>query len=214
MIINVYKPKTWTSFDVVARLRTLLHTKKVGHAGTLDPLAQGVLIVLTEEDTKNYGKYMHTKKEYIADIALGLDSDSYDLGTPVYKHNKNITNFEDINLASYIGTLNQVVPSYSAVRIAGKRLYKSAREGTVDLTTLPSKNVEIFELEKLEEYIKDFGEFKNITVIKVRIACSSGFYVRSFAHDIGGVLVELLRTKVGDFKVEDSIKNWDSLVQP
>jgi len=200
MILNVYKPKGWTSFDVVAKLRGILHTRKIGHAGTLDPLAEGVLIVLTEKDTKKQDDYMHQEKEYIADIALGLDSDSYDLETEL----RPVSILMKDNLNEYIGKLNQTVPPYSAVKVKGAKLYKAARKGTLNKDILPTKSVEIFDIEKVGEYIKDFGEFKNTKVLKIRISCSSGFYVRSFAHDIGGVLAGLLRTKVGEFKVEDS----------
>jgi len=201
MILNIFKPKDWTSFDVVAKLRGVLHTKKIGHAGTLDPLAEGVLIVLTDKDTKKQDEFMHQKKEYVADIALGLDSDSYDLETPL-RENVNPVDVQDFS--KHIGSLIQTVPPYSAVKVGGKRLYKSARSGNVDKESLPSKEVEIFELEKLDEYKKSFGEFKDTVVIKLRIVCSSGFYVRSFAHDIGGVLVNLVRTKIGYFDVKDS----------
>lgn len=202
MILNICKPKNWTSFDVIAKLRKILNTKKIGHAGTLDPLAEGVLIVLTEKDTKKQSQYMHTKKEYLADIALGFDSDSYDLET-VLRPSTIVDKSSD--LTSFIGKLDQAVPPYSAVKVEGKRLYKFARQGTADKIVLPTKNVEIFDIEKIDEYKKDFGDFKNVSVIKIRISCSSGFYVRSFAHDIGGVLVNLIRTKVGDFEIKDSV---------
>lgn len=202
MIFNIYKPKNWTSFDVVAKLRRILGIKKIGHAGTLDPLAEGVLVVVTEKDTKKQDEYMHTKKEYIAEIALGLDSDSYDLGTPLRKHSIHINN---LALNNYVGKFNQTVPSYSAVKVEGKRLYKQARKGTVDIEKLPTRQVEIYEIEKLDEYKKDFEDFSDVLVIRVRIVCSSGFYVRSFAHDIGGVLVGLWRTKLGNFDIKDSI---------
>jgi tRNA pseudouridine55 synthase len=200
MLLNVYKPKGWTSFDVIAKLRGILHTKKIGHAGTLDPLAEGVLVVLTEKDTKKQDEYMHQEKEYIADIALGLDSASYDLETELSP----VPILMKGDLREYIGKLDQTVPPYSAVKVNGKKLYKAARKGTLNKDILPTKSVEIFDIEKVGEYTKDFGGFKNIQVLKIRISCSSGFYVRSFAHDIGGILAGLLRTKVGDFKVEDS----------
>ena len=202
MILNIYKQKGWTSFDVVAKLKGILGTKKIGHAGTLDPLAEGVLIILTHKDTKKQNEHMHTKKEYIADIALGLDSDSYDLET-LLRESIVPTDVED--LPKYIGFIIQTVPPYSAIKVSGRRLYKSARSGNINKESLPSREVEIFELEKLEEYKKNFGKFKNITVIKLKIVCSSGFYVRSFAHDIGGVLVSLIRTKVGNFDAKDAV---------
>ena len=212
MILNIYKPKGWTSFDVIAKLRRILGTKKIGHAGTLDPLAEGVLVVVTGKDTKKQDEYMHTIKEYVAEVALGLDSDSYDLETPLRKHYLDYISLTTPDLQRYVGKFEQTVPSYSAIKVGGKRLYKSARQGKVDKNDLPSRSVEIFEIEKLDEYTKDFDGFKDISVIKIRIVCSSGFYVRSFAHDIGGVLVSLLRTKVGEFKVEDSKELSDIMV--
>jgi len=220
MILNIYKPLNWTSFDIVAKLRGILKTKKIGHAGTLDPLADGVLVILTEKDTKKQNELMGTKKEYIAEIALGLKSDSYDLETTLsinedYKE----VDIGDKYLSTFVKEFEQTVPPYSAVKVKGQRLYKLARTGEVDKVDLPVKKVTIYGLELLDTYKKDFTNytgnclitednkniFKDIKVIKVKITCSSGFYVRSFAHDLGGVLFSLTRTKVGEYSIEDSV---------
>ena len=209
MILNVYKPVNWTSFDVVAKLRGILGTKKIGHAGTLDPLADGVLIVLTDKDTKKQDELMYTNKEYIAKVALGLDSDSYDLETELTenKNYKGSLDFED--LKKYSGTIKQTVPPYSAVKVKGKRLYEMARNKSIDSTILPVKNVNVYNIEILDFVKKDYGVFTAIDTVTLKINCSKGFYVRSFAHDLNGVLVGLTRTKVGEYLLEDSLNIKD-----
>lgn len=219
MILNVYKPLNWTSFDIVAKLRGILGTKKIGHAGTLDPLADGVLVILTDKDTKKQNELMGTKKEYIAEIALGIKSDSYDLETPLIKReNYKKIDIDETYLKSFLGEIEQQVPAYSAVKVKGERLYSKARKNLIDIKDLPIKKVTIYNLNILEKSFRDFTNLgdnciladnkttlNDIEVIKIKIACSSGFYVRSFANDLNGVLVSLTRTKVGDFDVKDSL---------
>ncbi|MBI2414504.1 tRNA pseudouridine(55) synthase TruB [candidate division WWE3 bacterium] len=213
MILNIYKPVNWTSFDVVAKLRGILHTRKIGHAGTLDPLAQGVLVVLTDSDTKKQDNLMHQEKEYEADFVFGAASPTYDLEGPLELSHTKITldalkaqlpNF----LGKYIGEFEQKIPAYSAKRQNGKKLYELARAGKITQETLPTKKVNVKSL-TITNYF--FNESLDLPSITVKITCDSGFYVRSLAHDLGedlgcgAVTTRILRTRVGDYKVEDSV---------
>lgn len=214
MIINVYKPKGWTSNDVVQKIKRVCGFKKVGHAGTLDPLAEGVLLVLTDEDTKKQNYFMNLKKEYFVELALGVVSDSHDLGTPVKLANiekafKISLNELNLVLRKYLGSFEQKVPAFSAVQKDGVRLYKLARSQKA--LDLPSKKVELFSYE-----IVNFGSTTIVggfscPVAKIKIECSKGFYVRSLVRDIGNdlgcgaVVVRLIRTKVGNNTVDRSV---------
>lgn len=223
VILNIYKPKGWTSFDVVAKLRSILKTKKIGHAGTLDPLAEGVLVVLTGQDTKKQNEYMKMDKEYRAKIALGIESDTYDLEGPVRTvakpadTDKLFKRIEDLS-PKYIGEITQKVPPYSAVKVKGKRLYKQARAGKITEEDVPEKKVKIYSINIesfKEEEISFNSQEQKLPVLICIIECGTGTYIRSLAHDLGkdlgtgGVLVDLIRTRVGDFKIEDSQKIED-----
>jgi len=220
MILNIYKEKDWTSFDVVAKLRGVLGIKKIGHAGTLDPLAEGVLIVLTEKDTKRQSEFMSMEKEYIAEIAFGAQSPSYDLETPLEFSNNKIE-LDELEtklcelLPKYTGEIQQRVPAYSAVKVDGQPLYKKARKGDVSLQQLPVKTVTINALKVTEVKEMEF-EGTLLPVVVLKITCSKGFYVRSLANDlgedlnVGGVLVKLTRTRIGDYTVE-SAKRVDEI---
>ena len=210
MILNVYKEKDWTSFDVVAKIRGLLgggRKRKVGHAGTLDPLAEGVLIVLTDEDTKKQQSFMNLEKEYVCEISFGATSPTYDMEGPLsYKDIPRDLDIEkelEILLPKYVGDIEQKVPPYSAVKVQGKPLYKKARAGDISKDELPTKEITIFNIEKLGFYEKG-----KLSTMKLRINCSKGTYIRSLAHDlgedlaVGGVLASLVRTKVGKYAVE------------
>lgn len=204
-VLNINKPVGWTSFDVVKKIRNLTRVKKVGHAGTLDPFATGVLIVCTGPATKRINKFVEDKKEYIGEIFLGLETDTYDsTGKIVKKYDghdiPDISVVEKI-LNRYKGQIEQVPPMFSALKVKGKRLYKYAREGkTIERK---ARNVEVFEFELLQY---------KYPLIKVRIVCSKGTYIRSLAFDIGrdlgtgAHLKKLIRTRVGDFWLEDA---WD-----
>ncbi len=212
MILNIYKPKGLTSFDVVAKVRKGLNIKKVGHAGTLDPLAEGVLIVLTDKDTKKQDELMGQEKEYIADIAFGATTPSYDLETKLEYSDGQIEldelkeRLQEI-LPTFIGKIKQKVPAYSAVKVKGKRLYKDARAGKVDKKILPVREVYIRDINIQEVF---FNNELNLPSAKIKITTGSGFYVRSFAHDLGeivstgAVLTGLLRSRVGSFTSEES----------
>lgn len=226
MIVNIYKPKNWTSFDVVAKVKSVLTEKrgksgkkaKVGHAGTLDPLAEGVLIILTDEDTKKQSEIVGLEKEYLSKIAFGARSESYDLEKELEFSDVEI-DLGDLEkrlnrlLPKYIGEIDQTVPPYSAAKVEGKRLYSIARKKKIPREDLPVKKVEIFDIEvhsfKYEEIV---GYKERLPVLTVTVRCGKGTYVRSLAHDlgedlgVGGVLVGLTRTKVGDYDVKDAVK--------
>lgn len=207
MILNIFKEKNWTSFDVVAKIRSILGERKVGHAGTLDPLAEGVLIILTGRDTKKQGDFLGMEKEYIAEFGLGLDSDTYDLEMLPHSIDTNI-NF-DKEVKKYVGRVKQKVPSYSAVKVKGKPLYKEARRVKIDESRLPVKEITIYSIDILDRYKAeletDMG-LKMISIVKAKVVCGSGTYIRSLAHDLGCVLVSLVRTRIGEFKIEDSVR--------
>lgn len=223
MILNVYKPKDWTSFDVVAKIKGILNSglnpnvpnkvrrkRKVGHAGTLDPLATGVLVILTDKDTKIQDKIMKSEKEYECEISFGAESPTYDLeGDLTYTKIPKGLDIEielENHIPKYLGEIEQTVPPFSAVKRDGKKLYIEARKGRLDLETLPKKVVNIYSIEKIEYYIRD-----NLPTVKLRITCSPGTYIRSLAHDlgkdlgIGAVLVNLIRTRVGNYDIEKSL---------
>lgn len=208
-IIGIDKPLGWTSFDAVKRIRGAiqrrLHLKKfkVGHAGTLDPLATGVLIVCTGRSTREIERLQEGSKEYIADIRLGSTTPSYDLETEIdatfpWEH---ITS-EQINatLPRFTGRVMQVPPVFSAVKVDGKRAYKFARKG--ESVELKAKPLEISELEMLSW---------EPPLLRVRVVCSKGTYIRALARDIGEALdsgahlVALRRTRVGQIKAEDCL---------
>lgn len=211
MILNVYKEKGWTSFDVVASLRSVFKTKKIGHAGTLDPLAEGVLIVLTDKDTKKQSEFMGLEKEYLAEVVLGATSPTYDMeGELSFSGAVELTK-EQIEeaLKKYIGTYEQRVPAFSATKVDGERLYKKARDGEIDIDELPLKEVTVSNI-KLSSLITRNIQGHNLPVVLIEITCGKGFYVRSLANDLGedlgtgAVLTRLVRTRVGDYKVSAS----------
>ena len=227
MILNIYKEKDWTSFDVVAKVRGILNAslsdrvpnkikrkRKVGHAGTLDPLAEGVLVILTDSDTKIQDKIMKSEKEYECEISFGATSETYDLEGKLTRHeipqDLDIETELDKHLKKYVGEFEQKVPPYSAVKVKGKELYKKARAGKIDESEIPTKKVHIYAIKKL-----GFYERAELPTVKLKITCGKGTYVRSLAHDlgedlgIGGVLVSLVRTRVGDYVVEEALRIED-----
>lgn len=201
------KPLGWTSFDVVNRVRRLLcrylgvKKLKVGHAGTLDPLATGVMVVCTGKRTKDIEHFQYQTKEYIAEVRLGATTPSYDLEHPIDAEfpTEHIT-LDLIHqvLPRFIGEIWQVPPTYSAVKVNGVRAYDYARKGQ-DVEIKP-KLLVIDELELLS--------FENM-ILKLRIVCSKGTYIRALARDLGEAmqsgahLVSLRRTRVGEFKDTD-----------
>ncbi|MEJ2005300.1 MAG: tRNA pseudouridine(55) synthase TruB [Cyclobacteriaceae bacterium] len=201
-VLLVDKPKTWTSFDVVKKLRFALNLKKIGHAGTLDPLATGLLILCTGKMTKQIESYQALEKEYTGEIVIGKTTPSYDLETEVehVTDTDHITDEDLINAAEkFIGKIEQVPPQFSAIKVGGKRAYKSARKG--EKIELKARPVEIsaFEVERL-----------SADRIAFRVICSKGTYIRSLAHDFGqelgtgAYLGALRRTRIGTFNVDDA----------
>ena len=201
MIINVCKEKNMTSRDVVNIISKHLHTKKVGHTGTLDPLATGVLIVCTNHDTKLVDILTSKNKEYIATMLLGIQTDTGDItGNIIKRSTYKVTKDQIIKvLNSFLGSSIQTVPIYSAVKINGKKLYEYARNG--EEVTLPTREINISSIELLD-YHDD--------LIKFKVTVSKGTYIRSLIEDIGKTLQtvatmeDLVRTKQGHYKIEDS----------
>lgn len=209
VILAFDKPYRWTSFDVVGKVRWLICRRlgvkklKVGHAGTLDPLATGVLIVCTGRATKRIEELQSGTKEYYATIRLGATTPSYDLEKPIdatypWEH---ITREEvEKVLEKFQGTIEQVPPTFSACKVDGKRAYKMARNG--DEVELKPKTLVIDEIELTECNLPD---------ITIRVVCSKGTYIRALARDIGealgsgGHLTALRRTRVGDYRVEECL---------
>lgn len=202
-IINVYKEKGFTSFDVVAKLRGILRTKKIGHTGTLDPDAEGVLPVCIGKATKVCDLLTDKDKIYEAVLLLGTETDTQDTSGQVLKELPVTADEETVKKAilSFVGTYAQVPPMYSALKVNGKKLYELAREGkTVERK---ARTVQIFSIEILEV---------NLPEVRMSVHCSKGTYIRTLCHDIGqmlgcgGCVKQLLRTKVGIFELKDSLK--------
>lgn len=208
-ILYINKPLNWTSFTLVGKLRYKLCRKigikklKVGHAGTLDPLATGVMIICTGKKTKLIESFQYQTKEYIATIKLGATTPSFDLETEIDKTypTEHITE-ESVQevLRQFTGEIWQVPPIYSACKVDGKRAYKFAREGQ-DVELKP-KLLVIDEIELIE---------CKLPVIKVRVVCSKGTYIRALARDIGqalnsgGHLIGLERTRIGEITLDQCI---------
>lgn len=196
------KPISWTSFDVVNKIRRTIRTKKVGHAGTLDPLATGLLVLCTGKMTKQIESIQATEKEYLATISLGKTTPSFDLETP-FDSEKDIShlgpNEVEAIIKSFVGDQMQLPPMYSALKVDGKRLYQHARKGRE--IALKPRPVSIYSMDVVSFELPE---------IQILVRCSKGTYIRTLAHDIGqklGVgahLSALRRTKVGQLKVEDA----------
>ena len=202
-IINVYKEKGFTSFDVVAKLRGILRTKKIGHTGTLDPDAEGVLPVCIGRATKVCDILTDKDKVYEAVMLLGVETDTQDTSGKILKElpaEASEAAVRDV-IFSFVGEYAQIPPMYSALKVNGKKLYELAREGKA--VERKARNVQIFSIEILE-----------IALPRVRMSvhCSKGTYIRTLCHDIGqklgcgGCMEKLLRTKVGVFELKDTLR--------
>ena len=201
-VLLVDKPLEWTSFDVVKKLRYALKVKKIGHAGTLDPLATGLLILCTGKKTKEIEGYQGMEKEYMGEIVIGKRTASYDLESEVedVMSVDHITE-DDINrvVTMFQGEISQVPPVFSAVKVNGERAYKRARKGKE--TKLEARKVTIhkFEMQKVGPDRYSFV-----------VVCTKGTYIRSLANDVGealgtgAYLASLRRTRIGDFHVDDA----------
>ncbi|MBP3820409.1 tRNA pseudouridine(55) synthase TruB [bacterium] len=201
--LNIYKPKGWTSFDVVAKIRKIVNIKSVGHTGTLDPFATGVLPVCIGKSTKLI-EYLPDDKEYIATVKFGSNTDTYDLEGQVTQTFDKKVEKKDVEYALKLfeGEIEQTPPIYSAIKVNGKKLYEYARNG--QNVEIKSRKVYIYKIELLE-----FDDDSQIA--KIKIACSKGTYIRSIAYDLGaklgcgGYLIALERTKAGMFNIDNSI---------
>ncbi len=202
-VINVYKEKGYTSHDVVARLRGIFKQKKIGHTGTLDPEAEGVLPVCLGNGTKLCGMLTDKEKEYVAELLLGIVTDTQDMTGRVLSEKEVTVTKEEAERAvmAFQGVYEQLPPMYSACKVDGKRLYELAREGKeVERKRRP---VTIHALEILS---------MELPRIRIRVVCSKGTYIRTLCHDIGerlgcgGVMCSLLRTRVDRFTLEEAKK--------
>jgi len=202
-LLLINKPLGWTSFDVVNKLRYKLKMKKIGHAGTLDPLATGLLIICTGKMTKRIDEFQAQEKEYTGKFVLGQTTPSFDLETEVSEPSDiSFITKEAIKSATskFIGAIQQIPPIHSAIRINGKRSYALARKGKEP------------ELKAREVFISEF-EITNIDkpIVGFRVVCSKGTYIRSLARDFGealgtvAYLSELCRTRIGEFKLTDAL---------
>lgn len=203
------KPYMWTSFDLVSKVKSTLKKNpeykklKVGHAGTLDPLATGLMIICTGRKTKEIISFQDLHKEYVATIKFGATTPSFDLETPVdqeYPYEHITLEMLTKAVASFSGQIKQVPPSFSAKWVDGKRAYDKARAGKT--FELKEVSVEIFEIEILSY---------DLPTVKIRILCSKGTYIRSLARDLGiavqsgAYLIALERTKIGDFTLDKTM---------
>lgn len=202
-ILNVYKEKGYTSHDVVALLRGILKQKKIGHTGTLDPLAEGVLPVCLGTGTKLCDMLTDREKEYEAILLLGISTDTQDItGTVLQKKEVNLPEKAvEQAVFSFLGEYNQIPPMYSAIKVEGKKLYELAREGKE--IERKARKVEIFSIQILS---------MDLPKVHIRVSCSKGTYIRTLCHDIGkvlgvgGCMEALVRTRVGNFGIKDALK--------
>lgn len=201
-IINIYKEAGYTSFDVVAKMRGILKIKKIGHTGTLDPDATGVLPVCIGNGTKLVELFADHDKEYIAELLLGVATDTQDLSGTVIKESPVEVTGEQVKEAvmSFVGDSMQVPPMYSAVKVNGKKLYELARAGKE--VEREARQVTFHEIEILS---------MELPSVKIRVKCSKGTYIRTLCNDIGeklgcyAAMKSLLRTRVGNFGIEEAI---------
>lgn len=206
-IINVYKEAGFTSHDVVAKLRGICKQKKIGHTGTLDPDAVGVLPVCLGSGTKLCDMLTGETKEYIAGFRLGVATDTQDISGKILEEKEVRVSTEQVKemLSHFVGELQQVPPMYSALKVGGKKLYELAREGKeVERKARP---ITIYELELLKAEHPEY---------EIRVVCSKGTYIRTLCHDIGqalscgAVMTSLVRSRVGEFRLKDA-KTLDEL---
>jgi tRNA pseudouridine55 synthase len=208
-VILIDKPKGWTSFDVVKKIRYLIKTKKVGHAGTLDPLATGLLILCSGKMTKTIDSIQAQEKEYWVEFRLGATTPSYDAEFPA----ENIIDASHITremveaaILHFVGEISQLPPQFSAVKVDGKRAYESARAGkTVEIKP---RTITVYDYTLL-----DFDPQVGETPLRAsaRIRCSKGTYIRTLVHDlgqalgVGGYLTDLRRTRIGQYVVDEAL---------
>jgi tRNA pseudouridine55 synthase len=202
-ILLINKPLHWTSFDAVRKIRNLIRIKKAGHAGTLDPLATGLLIICTGKFTKKINEYMAQEKEYTGSFTLGATTPTYDLESKPgnFKPVDSITeSLLKETMKQFTGEIMQVPPAHSAIKVEGKRVYELARQG---------KEVK---LEPRKIIIKEFEITGTaLPVVYFRVVCSTGTYIRSLANDFGAALgcgaylSSLCRTRIGNYKLDNAL---------
>jgi len=200
VVLLLDKPLTWTSFDVVRKVKNTLRPPKIGHAGTLDPLATGLLILCTGKKTKEIDQIQAQEKEYEGTFRLGQTTPSFDLETPVdseqaYEH---LTKADlQAAVATFLGKIEQIPPVFSAVKVDGKRAYELARQGEEAVIKAKTVEIKAFELTRIA-----------LPEIDFRVVCSKGTYIRSLARDLGVALgcgahlTRLVRTRIGQYKLE------------
>lgn len=202
-VLLIDKPLHWTSFDVVRKMRSILQIKKIGHAGTLDPLATGLLIVCTGKFTKKINEYMAQEKEYTGHITVGAVTPTYDLESePTDLKDYSFLTNEMIHAATaqFTGTIDQFPPIYSAIKKDGVALYQLARRGEDVQPEARKVTIHLFEITNIA-----------LPVISFKVVCSTGTYIRSLANDFGaalgcgGYLGSLRRTRIGDFEAADAM---------
>lgn len=202
-ILNVYKEKDFTSHDVVAKLRGICHQKKIGHTGTLDPQAEGVLPVCLGNATKLCDLLTDKSKVYETVLLLGKTTDTQDAFGTVLSESEVCVSEQEVKdtIMGFVGHYDQTPPMYSALKVNGKKLYELARQG-IEIER-KSRPVEILEIELLE---------MKLPRVRMRVACSKGTYIRTLCHDIGaklqtgGIMESLLRTRVGMFTLSNSLR--------
>ena len=217
-ILNINKPSGLTSHDVVDKVRRIVDTRRVGHTGTLDPLATGVLLVCVGRATRLAEYLVGQRKRYRATVRLGQETDTFDSDGQIIAESSITCTSSEINMAldSFRGEIIQQVPSYSAIKIDGEPLYRRARRG--EHPERPARLVTVYEMEILE-WVSPY--------LKIDLCCSSGTYIRSIAHDLGqslgcgGHLAELSRVSIGDFTIQESVhlndlnsENWQDHLMP
>ncbi|RZL16245.1 MAG: tRNA pseudouridine(55) synthase TruB, partial [Hymenobacter sp.] len=201
-VLLLDKPLTWTSFDVVRKVKNTLRPRKIGHAGTLDPLATGLLILCTGKKTKEIDLIQAREKEYEGTFRLGQTTPSFDLETPVdaeqpYAH---LTEAEiQASVATFLGKIEQIPPVFSAVKVDGQRAYELARKGEEAVIKSKTVDIKVFEITRIALPDIDF-----------RVVCSKGTYIRSLARDLGVALgcgahlTRLVRTRIGEYQLADA----------
>lgn len=209
-ILNIDKPQGITSHDVVDAIRKIFPNTKVGHTGTLDPLATGVLPICIGEATKLTNNLTSENKAYTVKMLLGVETDTYDITGKIMF--ANVVNKDEIyikeRIKRFVGRQSQMPPKYSAIRVDGKHAYQLAREGKdVELTP---REIEIFSIDNIEVNLKD-------KIVSFDVTCTKGTYIRSLVNDIGknigcgATMIELRRTRTGSFDIKDSIPLYDYL---
>lgn len=203
-VLLINKPPRWTSFDVVKKLRNALQVRKIGHAGTLDPLARGLLIVCTGCKTKTIAQYQEMNKVYTGQFVIGKTTPSIDLETPfdTEADTTHITPEQVMALSqTFLGTISQVPPQYSAVKVNGARAYAKARKGELVPIEPKAVTIDAFTITAL-----------NLPEVNFEITCSKGTYIRSLVRDIGDALgvgaylSQLCRTQIGPYTLQEAVE--------